>query len=412
MLASMVRDIADVTIIDAYSHALSTDDTVKLALEFNPDIIGIGLPFTFTEPAGKSIAAGLKASNPELKIILGGIQATINADGLLENPAVDAVVLCEAELTVRELAEQYNEHGWNGVVNSPPAGLKIRSGTDVISGDSRSFIKDIDSLPFPSFDLLPGFPDFYSARILTSRGCRFKCPYCASAGYWRHKYRAHSPARVIEMLMNLRDSYGISRVSFADDTFNFDPARAKEIAELIIKNCVNMEWGASCRPELLTVDDLRLYSEAGMTGLFLGLESGSPRILKGIRRSHDLEVTRDLVGYAESIDIETHASFMIGLPDETDEDVEMTLEYARNLPSGTLGFHIFHPLPGSEYGDNTHKYGLEFDVTPDTGGSLGAIDGVAPIKTRHLSVMRILDYYQIARGIAEDRIRERKDTQR
>jgi radical SAM superfamily enzyme YgiQ (UPF0313 family) len=95
---------------------------------------------------------------------------------------------------------------------------------------------------------------------------------------------------------------------------------------------------------------------------------------------------------------------MIGLPEETEDDIQLTLDYAGNLPASTLGFHIFHPLYGSEYGENPDKYGIEFESNED---SIGEIDAVAPIRTRHLSQMRILDYYHMARGIAEDRMHKK-----
>jgi radical SAM superfamily enzyme YgiQ (UPF0313 family) len=114
------------------------------------------------------------------------------------------------------------------------------------------------------------------------------------------------------------------------------------------------------------------------------------------------------VEYAESLGIESHASFMIGLPDESDEDLDLTIEYAKKLPSRTLGFHIFHPLPGSEYGNCPSRYGLEFDRSFGDLRNLGAIDSVAPVKTKHLTPMRILDYYYMGRAIAEDRIQGRE----
>jgi radical SAM superfamily enzyme YgiQ (UPF0313 family) len=139
-----------------------------------------------------------------------------------------------------------------------------------------------------------------------------------------------------------------------------------------------------------------------MTGLFLGLESGSPAILKKINRNHNLDKTRDLVILAQNLGVEVHASFIIGLPDETGDDIQMTIEYAVNLPSSSLGFHIFHPLPGSEYGDHPEKFGIE--IIADSEG-VGEIDAVAPIKTKHLNPMRILDYYYMARVVAEARMK-------
>jgi anaerobic magnesium-protoporphyrin IX monomethyl ester cyclase len=343
-----------------------------------------------------------------LNIIMGGIQASVNAKQKLENPSVDAVAIGEAEDTFAELVSTFREHGWMGITENPPIGLAInKNGKCVFS--ERPLKENLDDFPIPAYGLLPGFPEKYSARMITSRGCGFRCPYCASTVYWGHKFRAHSPQRVLDEMMLLRDKWGIHRVSFSDDTFNQDPVRARKIAQLLIDADMKVEWGASCRAELLNEDDLRLYAESGMSGLFLGLESGSPEILKSISRHHGLDRTRLLIELAESLGIEVHASFMIGLPDEREDDIEMTIKYAESLHARTLGFHIFHPLPGCEYALNPEKYGIKTEFTnteSEFACGIGDIDSIAPVKTKYLDPMRIVHYYDIVRSMAEKKFRK------
>jgi radical SAM superfamily enzyme YgiQ (UPF0313 family) len=401
MLASVVRDMADVSIIDSYSRALGIDETVSEALAQYPDIVGISLPFSFSLFPAVSIARSLKSQSPDTTIILGGIGASVKPDRLLESGVTDFVALGEAELTLPELIKLLSDNGIGFAKQNLPEGILTRLADSSIVGDPRKPIDNLDSLPSPSFDLLPGFPGNYSARIITSRGCPYRCPYCASAGYWGGAYRPHSPARVVHEIHRLKDTWGVNRISLADDTFNIDRERSHTIAELLIHAALGVEWGASFRPELLTIDDLKLFARSGLTGIFLGLESGSPRVLKSIRRSHDLEQTRLLIDHARQLGIAVHASFMIGLPDETREDIEMTLEYARGLSASSLGFHIFHPLPGSDFGDNPGEYGISLQTPDNIEERIGAIDTYAPISTRHLSALQIMDYYWTARAIAE-----------
>jgi radical SAM superfamily enzyme YgiQ (UPF0313 family) len=382
--------------------------TIDAALALEPDIVGSTLPFSFSQAPAVAIAEGLKKSRPDLPIIFGGIQATFSADALLRNPAIDAIVLGEGEQTFAELIELFVDGGFEAVKLSPPQGLRLMCPSGELVGERRPFIDDLDTLPFPSLDLLLGFPSEYSARILMSRGCRFRCPYCASSAYWGHVFRAHSPRRVVDEMISLREKYGITRVSFADDTFNQDRERAREIARMLIESEPGFQWGASCRPEILSDDDLRLFVSAGMTGLFLGLESGSAKVLKSIRRNHDLAGTRNLVELAESLGVAVHASFMIGLPDETAEDIEQTIAYIRHLPASSIGVHIFHPLPGSEFGDNSEKYGIVMEVSGEEKGRLGAIDTYAPVRTRYLSSLQIVEYYDKARAVAANKS-QRKD---
>lgn len=400
MLATMVSDIADVEIIDSWSLALSIPETIERVIAANPDLVGISLPFSFSEKTALEIAHGVKDFKPGIPVIFGGIQASVHAVNLIGTGEVDAVARGEYEFGFRRLVEIFKSDGWDGVVFADIPNLLFEKETSGHTEKGMEFIDNLDSLPIPDFKNLPGFPDKYNARLLTSRGCRFRCPYCASAGYWGHLFRAHSPERVLKELAYLKDNWGIKRVSFSDDTFNHDRKRSIDIAGLLIKSDLEMEWGASMRPELLDENDLRFYVRSGLTGLFLGLESGSEKILRIINRNHDPDKIRALIGLAEDLGVEVHASFMIGLPDEMEADIEATLEYAENLPVSTLGFHIFHPLPGSEYGENPVKYGLG----PVFGDDLvGDIDGVAPVNTRHLSPMRILDYYHAARGLMQRR---------
>jgi len=408
MLGAMVHETAEITIVDAYTNALSIEKTIEEALRFEPDITGIGIPFTFSQRPALEIASGIKSGLPGTFIVLGGIQASVRSDVLINRPDVDAVAVGEAEITFFELVDRFKQGGRTSVIKNPPPGLTIINTDKEILYQPRPYIEDLDTLPRPAYDLLPGFTNNYTPRLITSRGCLFGCPYCASCAYWGSRFRAHSPARVVKDFVFLKGRYGVRRVSLADDTFNMDPDRSRKIAGLLIERNIGIEWGTSCHPGLLTSDDLRLYHRAGMTGLFVGVESGSPEVLKGIGRTHDLVKTAELLEVATGLGIETHASFMIGLPGETESDIEMTLEYARNLDVGTLGFHIFHPLPGSEIGDHPEKYGITFEKPVEEIEGFGAIDAVAPVRTEHLGPMRILDYYYIARGIAEERMRRTK----
>jgi len=400
----MVRDVCDVKIIDSYSGAYSIEDTLTLTLDDTPDIVGISFPFTKMIRSGLELARQIKAGNPEIGVIAGGIAASLSSGNIKSCGAIDCIARYEAENTIKEIVDLFGPGGWGEVINSPPRGTVIRNGDEWNETGMREPITDLDSLPFPAFDLLEGFPENYNARLITSRGCSYQCPYCTSSAYWGKSFRAMSPERVCEDMERLNTVWGIKRVSFSDDTFNLNPKRAARIAELLIERKPGMKWGASCRPELLSTESLELYSGAGMTGLFLGLESGSPGILEKINRYHDLDRTRELVRSAVDLGIEVHASFMIGLPDETGEDIEKTLEYAKSLKGITLGFHVFHPLPGSEFGDNPDKYGLVREGPKESNDLLGSIDSSAPFRTKYLGPMQILDYYYMARSIAAERL--------
>jgi len=397
MLASMVRDFIDVIIIDGYSNAYEIDRVADLALQSNPDFVGISMPFAFSQKPALAISEKINNERPEIMIIAGGNQATFRSDEIIEHDCIDFIVIGEGEQSFVELIRNVDSAKLN-----PPDGVKVKSGPCI----PRPMNHDLDSLPYPSFDLLHGFPEFYTARLITSRGCPFSCPYCSTMQFWTKRYRGRSASSVVDEIRWQRDTYGIKRISFADDTYNINRKRCIEISEALIDADLGVHWGASMRPDLVTKNDIDLYVRSGMSGLFMGMESGSPEILKGLTRKHDLDKTRDLIAYAESLGVEVHCSFMLGLPDERESDMQATIDYAKSLAASSLGFHIFHPLPGSEYGENIDGFGIEFENPETAIESLGSIDGAAPIRTKHLTSMQIVDYYWQARGVADDRRRE------
>jgi len=381
---------ADVAIIDGYSKAQGVDEVVAEALGLNPDIVGISIPFTFLERTALKIAGEIKKHDPKILIVAGGFQASRNYEKILREGNFDFVILNDGEEPFRGLVSLVLQGRLNVVYEKSIAGIaSFKDGKILFEKPEQ-----IDHLGLirPDYDLLPDF-EYESIRIETSRGCGFNCPYCATTGYWGRKHRPIDPATVLTVLAE-QCYKGKNKFSVADDNFNFNKQHARRICEQITRLDIDPQIGVSCRPELLTREDLEIYRRAGINSIFLGLESGSPEILKQLKRAHDLDMTREMIEFAMSIGIDIHTSFMIGLPGETRDDIKKTLEYADSLPTSNIGFHIFHPLPGSEFGDNMEKYGMTIE-NPEFEG-LGAIGSVAPIRTGNLSSMEISDFYDRA----------------
>jgi len=403
MLASQLKNHPEIKIIDSYSSAQTIPGTLNEISEFDPDFISISIPFTFIENSAVEIARNLKSENPDLPVIAGSIQASLNYKNLLSSGHFDGVVIGEGEETFREIAVLFSDGGWDNVIANQPDGLAVLDKKNIVLPE-RKLLTDLDLLAEPDYSLLPDIK-YEALRIETSRGCGFNCPYCATSQYWGH-CREFSLSRVVNVIAKWL-SRGHKRFSIADDTFNLNSKRARQLCELITSEISgDIELGVSCRPELLSRDDLKIYRDADINSIFLGLESGSPEILKSIRRAHDLDVTRELISYAISLGIDIHTSFMIGLPNETRDDIGKTLTYAESLPTSNIGFHIFHPLPGTEFGDNMSKYEIEFENVNADG--LGAIGSVAPVRTKHLSSLEISDLYDRAIAI----VREKKENNR
>jgi radical SAM superfamily enzyme YgiQ (UPF0313 family) len=295
-LASVLRDEHDVKVLDANILGYSLNDVKKGLKEFYPDIVGI----TSVTPSiyqAYQVAKIAKSIRNDCKVIVGGPHATFLPDQTLrECKYIDIIVRGEGEETIRELIEAFEKGGWERV-----KGITFRKGNFIASNEPRPFIKDIDEILFPSWDLLP--MDKYQfcgqsyASMLTSRGCPFNCSFCASSRLFGGFWRGRSPENVVEEIRILHEKFGIENIEFVDDTFTLDKKRAERICDKIVKEGLDISWGASSRVDTLSSGLVEKMRRAGCWILFLGIESGCQKILDAVRaqdkevREHALRVT-------------------------------------------------------------------------------------------------------------------------
>lgn len=338
--------------------AMEDKDPEEICKEFKPDYIG----FSVTTPLyGKAcaIAKKLKANFPKSKIIFGGPHSSVDIEGVLKQNFVDFVVFGEGELTLAEL------------VDSRPLsdikGLSYKSNGKVIKNPARELIKDLDGLPMPAYDLLsidryPNHPLSIrrpNASIITSRGCPFGCPYCNKSIFGR-TFRKMSYKKVVDQMQHLVDKYGIKEFQIVDDVFTLDTKRIWDICSEILKRRLKIKWMTpnGVRTEGLELDTLKIMKRSGCHYLYIGIESGSPRILERINKGITTEGIRRSVQLINKTGIKVGAFFMIGLPDETEEDIRKTIDFAKSLPLDSVKFGILVPLPGTEVFEEFSKKGF------------------------------------------------------
>lgn len=218
-------------------------------------------------------------------------------------------------------------------------------------------IKDLDSLPFPNWDLFPvdqfGYKPILLKKpmlpILSSRGCVYKCDYCAYRVYYS-TYRKRSPQKVVEEIKYLKERYGIRAMIFRDPLFTGDPKRTKKIAELIIKEHLNddFEWACETRLDLISEDAIDLYYDSGMRGLNVGIESFDPDIMKKAERiSINVAHQNKIINHCHKKGIRVAAFYILGLEEDTEESIEKTIEYSKKLNTLVAQYSINTPLPGT-----------------------------------------------------------------
>ncbi|MBZ0253886.1 MAG: B12-binding domain-containing radical SAM protein, partial [Candidatus Methylomirabilis sp.] len=220
---------------------------------------------------------------------------------------------------------------------------------------------DLDTLEWPAWDLL--MPETYPPRplggfckkhplgyVLASRGCPYDCTFCAGRNVYGKTVRWRSPEKVIEELRYLKEERGIQEFHILDDNFTFNPQFVMEFCERYIASGLKMPWNCSSGIRLDFLDD-RVVSTMVRAGCYsgsVGIESGSERIIKDMKKATTREKMRDKVRLLRSHGMFVTGLFIVGYPTETREDIEETIRYAKTLDLTRATFTTFVPLPGTE----------------------------------------------------------------
>ena len=354
-IASVLRQNHEVKIIDSNILNYTIGDVEEELRSFNPDVVGITSVTPSIYEAYK-VAETAKKVREDCTVVLGGPHATFMPRETMEEcKYIDIIVRGEGEETTRELIENIEK----GAPLNEVKGITFREKNGIIDTEPRLFIKNIDNIPFPSRDLLPmhlyKFNGVKYTTMLTSRGCPFKCSFCSSSrlfgGYWRGR----SPENVLEEMKTVYEEYGIRNIEFMDDTFTLNQERAEKICDEIIKQGWDISWGASSRVDTLSKRLVEKMKKAGCWILFLGIESGSQRILDTIGKRITLEQVKKAVKILKDAGIQVLGSFIIGFLQDTKETIKETIKFAKSLNLNYAEFSILTPYPGTPIFDYAKK---------------------------------------------------------
>jgi radical SAM superfamily enzyme YgiQ (UPF0313 family) len=337
--------------VNIHIGAFEADDKI-ISDAANSDIVG----FTATSPMikhAKDLASKIKRANLESLIVLGGAHASVLPDNTLQDMNIDAVVRGEGELTMHELVQAIERKASFENI----CGLSYKKDGQIIHNPNRELIKDLDSLPFPARELMSldkfleiGYKKYgdKGAWVFSSRGCPSRCTYCASYGVWTRKWRARSPANIVEEIRELVNKYGINRINFADDTFTISKDRVAEFCNYLKKENSQVSWGCNIRANTIDKNLLKIMGDAGCTDVWIGVESGSPIILKNIRKGMTIEQIKNAFKWSKEVGLRTRAYLMIGSPKESRETIYQTESLVDEIQPDFLEFSIMTPYPGCE----------------------------------------------------------------
>lgn len=340
-------------VIDAPALGHLTSDVVNQTKDLAPDYIGISATTVSIHSAGY-FAESLRKEGVTVPIWNGGAHVTAAPAATMETfPAFDVGVLREGELTVLDLLRAWEE-------NRPLKEIKgiiYRDGGRPVITEPREYIQDLDTLPFPAWDLLPYLPRYYrpsahsvkrlpSTSLITSRGCFGRCTFCDNAVFGR-KIRMHSVDRVIAMIEALKENWGVRDIQFDDDVFLANRKRVMEFCEKLRDRRLNISWCCKARVDIITPEILREMKRAGCWQIQYGIESGDEGILSSINKNISLQKIRQSLGETRRAGMETKAFYIMGHLDETHATARRTIDSLLSLPLDDFQMTLMTPYPGS-----------------------------------------------------------------
>jgi anaerobic magnesium-protoporphyrin IX monomethyl ester cyclase len=307
----------------------------------------------------------VRQANPNAIVVAGGPHVSADPASLFRVfPGIDYGLQGEAERGLSELVRAVATGTPERKDLEAIPGLVFRdAGTTVVNDPELR--TDLDAVPFPAWDLMdpssfPGIPfNGYSRRfpiapMILTRGCPHRCTFCGAASVNGRRIRSRSAENVLEEIRMLTGRYGVRELQFYDSNCAHRTGPLREVLERMVREGIDVTW---CAPNGIRLDSIDrdlalLMKRSGCFQVNVGIESGSPRILKQIRKALSIDTVHKRVRLLREAGIEVVGFFMMGFPGETRREIEATVSLAMSLPLTAASFSVYCPLPGTDDYDN------------------------------------------------------------
>lgn len=345
----------EVKILDNKLSKLSERELLDKILHYKPHIVGLSV-LPLEAGSFKKLTKQIKRIAPHTHIVAGGVYPTVMLNDVFKDSSVDFAIIGEGEESMFELV---NALGRGQKFPSIPGSAYMKNGS-VIVFDKKNYIRDLDNLPMPAWDLIDlkkyftiprTFPIYKHKEymsIFTSRSCPFQCTFCHNV--FGKEFRGRSPENVFSEIESLYHIYGVKEIQIIDDCFNFDLDRAKKICDLIIRSNINISitFPNGVRGDIMDKELLGKLRKAGTYAICYGVQSGSKRLQKESKSNIDLNKLSRIVEETDKSGMIAYGYCMIGFPGETKEELYETLNYVKKNKFHGATFFFTTPYPGTE----------------------------------------------------------------
>lgn len=378
---------------------LSDETPYEILKKHNPDIIGISI--VANQYLNDSIDISKAAKNMGVPVVWGGPMPSEIPEEVLRSGVVDYVSYNEGEETWLEMADAFDRGESFGNIK----GLCYIKDGQFVKTEQRPFI-DLTKMPPLDWDLIDPpkyFQQYYQSKnmlyMYRSKGCVGTCTFCYNPKFHCSKFRTRKDEYLFDEIKYLIDKYGMDGVNFSDDLLFYSEQQAIDFSNEILKRGLNFYWGGGLRVGIIKNPEVyALMHRAGCRWFLIGVESGSPRIQKNINKYFPAEQIKDTFKMCHDNGITVIASFMVGLPGETSEDLLHTVNLAKQLRSTVCGFQYFTPIPGTVIFDELVSKG-EYEPLKTLDEHANTFFGekfscnVSAVTTKELKVVH--DYFQM-----------------
>ncbi|MBI4845880.1 MAG: cobalamin B12-binding domain-containing protein [Candidatus Omnitrophica bacterium] len=316
------------------------------------------------------IALCVKEINPDIKVIIGGPHASALPKQTLDDfPAFDFCIIGEGELPLLELCRNIK----NNIFSRNISALSMRKNKQIIVNESFNNINNLDELPFPDRALFNpnAYKHLYAAGInlagkrstvvLTSRGCAQKCTFCAVQKTSGPNVRFRSSGNVIAELMDCKEKFGYSHITFEDTNLTLNRKRFIEICHGLKR--LRLSWDCQTKVSLIDEELISIMKECGCLKIAYGVESGSQRILDLMKKNITITQIKNAFRLTRKAKIVSCAFFILGShPEETVSDIQLTEKLINEIKPDVFQLAIICPYPGTEIHTIMQKAGLIKDI--------------------------------------------------
>ncbi len=348
------------TIVDYFATPDSDSLLQGYLLDLKPAFLGISST-TSSFPDSTRVARLAKKCLPGIQVVVGGAHVSALKESILERfTEIDFTVVGEGEATFLELIQRRGEEP--GEIK----GLIYRQNGQAVFNGYREPL-ELDSLPFPAYEKLKGYPDRYTLPIfnyptvpnsscISSRGCPYACSYC-DRSVFRRTFRYNSAEYLYKHMSYLKERFGIRHLNFYDDQFTFNRDRVKQLCTMLINQPLDMTFNCAVRAEHVDDELLGMMKQAGCWMASLGIETADLTLLSRHRQNADIELLSHTIRLIKKNGIRTKGLLMIGLPGETEATVRKSMDFVFSHPIDDFNLAKFTPFPGSPLYETIHSLG-------------------------------------------------------